>query len=470
MLDFSHIEKYRENNRIEAKKALGGLPKSLWETYSAFANTIGGMILLGVEEWKDHSLHPVNLPDPDALIAEFWAIANDPKRVSANILSDRNVVVEEIEGNRIIVIMVPRAQRYDRPVFLDRSAFSGSYRRNGEGDYRCSRDEVEAMLREAAIRTQDMAVLESMNLQVFDYDSVHRYRLRMKQHRPGHVWETLDDTAFLHQLGAVGSGADEQLHPTAAGLLLFGRESEIIRKYPNYMLDYQKFVGADTTHWAERIVSSSGDWSGNLYDFYIRIGQKLVQAVALCGAGNSVLDGLQEALVNCLMHADYCSNRGIVIIQKPDCITFSNPGTFHIDLTVARRGGVSEPRNAGLSRMFHLLGDTGRFDGGISGIYRVWARQGWRDPVLSDLREPERTTLTLSLEKSGEDPLSMQPADPRVAVVAYLTDHISACSRDLARALELPLPQVRRILKELAASELVVAEGSGRNRIYKLKA
>lgn len=143
MIDFENLDQYRENNRVEAKKALGGLPKSIWETYSAFANTLGGIILLGVEENPDKSLHPVDLPDPDSLIREFWDLVNDPDKVSTNILSPEDVFPLVVDGKDIIVIHVPRADKNDRPIYIDGNP-TNAYYRNGEGDYRCDEEEYQA--------------------------------------------------------------------------------------------------------------------------------------------------------------------------------------------------------------------------------------------------------------------------------------------------------------------------------------
>ena len=71
MFDFTQISRYRENNRLEAKLATGGLPHSIWETYSAFANSYGGVILLGVEELPDHSLRVQGLLDPQGMVEEL---------------------------------------------------------------------------------------------------------------------------------------------------------------------------------------------------------------------------------------------------------------------------------------------------------------------------------------------------------------------------------------------------------------
>lgn len=145
-LDF--LQEYREDNRIEAKRAQGGLPHSLWETYSAFANTLGGVILLGVAEGEGGALYSVPLFDPQELVDEFWDMVNDPTVVSANILQPQDVEILRSGKNQIVVIFVPRAGQKDRPVYVGKDPYTGTYYRRGEGDWRCPRHEVLAMLQD----------------------------------------------------------------------------------------------------------------------------------------------------------------------------------------------------------------------------------------------------------------------------------------------------------------------------------
>lgn len=483
MIDFSKLEQYRENNRIEAKKALGGLPKSIWETYSAFANTYGGIILLGVEERADKSLHPVDLPDPDRLIREFWDIVNNPNKTSVSILSARDVFVQEVDGAHIVVIRVPRAERSYKPVYVDGNPLC-TYRRNGEGDYRCTREEYQAMVRDASVRTQDMLVLNEMDLGVFHPESVRSYRQRMRLSRPGHVWESLEDEEFLLKLGAVGIGSDGKKHPTSAGLLMFGNEYDIVREFNAYFLDYQEQYDADT-RWTDRIISSSGDWSGNVYDFYFRIYNRLIQDIKVpfrMDGGNRVDDtpvhqALREALANCLVNADYYGRQGLVILKKRDGITMSNPGSFRIELDAAKSGGVSDPRNGTMLKMFNLIDIGERAGSGIPNIFRVWREQGWAAPTFTEQLEPERTILSLTFKKIGDkksvikigDKKSVINEKMKETIIAYLTDHAEAKTAEIAAYIGLKLSRTRDYLNELIAEDIVVAEGGNRNRTYRLR-
>ena len=408
MLDFFNIEKYKENNRLEAKAAAVGLPKSLWATYSAFANTNGGIILLGVTEDAQHQLHVEGVNDADALVIDFWNIINNQSKISINVLNDKDVIIQEFDGKKIIIINVPRAQRYDKPIYLDGNLFS-SYKRNGEGDYRCTKEVIQAMLRDASPKTQDMLVLGNMNLDVFDKDTIKRYRIRMQGIRPGHVWEALEDVDFLYRIGAVGRDADGKLHPTAAGLLMFGYEYEIVREYPHYFLDYREKLD-DDTRWSDRFVSSSGDWSGNIYDFYFRVYNRIAQSVKVPFAldGISRIDdtelhkALREALANTLINADYYGNTGVVIERNLTSITMTNAGTFRIDLDEAINGGISDPRNSGLIKMFSLINIGERAGSGLPMIFKAWTGTDFAMPDITEKENPDRVCLILPVESLGE--------------------------------------------------------------------
>ena len=135
MFDFQQISRYRENNRLEAKLATGGLPRSIWETYSAFANTYGGVIL-----------RVQGLLEPRELVDEFTALLQNPRVVSANLLTPGDIQVLHVDGGDIVAITVPPAEQDQRPVYIGGDLARGSYRRSGDGDYHCTRAELNAML------------------------------------------------------------------------------------------------------------------------------------------------------------------------------------------------------------------------------------------------------------------------------------------------------------------------------------
>ena len=85
--DISTLLEKGETFHLECKRAQGGLPGSLWESYSSFCNTDGGVILLGVKE-EGGSLVVEGVEDDAALVKSFWDVVHNPEKVSSCVLTE----------------------------------------------------------------------------------------------------------------------------------------------------------------------------------------------------------------------------------------------------------------------------------------------------------------------------------------------------------------------------------------------
>ena len=495
IFNISQFDEYREDNRREVKKAKDGLPISLWDTYSAFANCYGGVIILGVKEEKDGSWKTTGLKNASKLCKDFWDTINNSKKVNINLLSEDDVKTYEIGENKdiIMVIYVPMAKREQKPVYINNDIFNGTFRRNYEGDYHCTRLQVKTMLRDQTERTTDMEILDKVSMEDLNYDTIHGYRNSHRTLKEGHPFERLNDYEYLRSIGAAAiSSEDGQLHPTAAGMLMFGDEYNIVRHFPEYFLDYREEVDP-TTRWSDRLHSSSGEWSGNVCDFYFRVYNKMIKDIKVpfkMSGGERIDDtnmhkALREALANCLINADYHGLRGVVIRKEQDKLIFANPGYIRTGKKQMRLGGESDPRNKSLMKMFNLINIGERAGSGVPNIFNVWADEGLEEPIIEERFDPDRTILSLSFKKSGDKKTAIKSGDKKTAIksgdkkitkktqihyekiLTFMQEGKEYVIRDFCELLNLKESRTKDILKGL--SDYVEPIGGNRDRRYKKK-
>ena len=409
-----------ESTEVEFKSARGGIPASLWESYSAFANTNGGTIILGVQE-KGHVFLLDRLTKDRAVQyrKNFWDIAHNKGKVNVCLPHDSDVRIEEIDGSYILICEIPRASYDLRPVYLNNNPFNNTYRRNHEGDYKCTDAEVRRMFADADHdrHSQDGRILAGYDFsRDIDRETLLQYRQTFASLQPTHPWVGLYDMEFLKKTGAYAIDYETGKEGfTIAGILMFGKYDSIVNNsgLPDFFVDYRERLAVNdpTMRWTHRIYPD-GMWEANLYQFYIRVYNRLIQSLprpfmikdGVRQEETPAYDAVREALINCIIHEDLNAQGNIIIERTDNALIFKNPGLMLVSRQQYFKGGRSICRNPILQKMFMRLGRAEKAGSGVDKIVNGWRYLGWPAPSVTEETRPDYVVLTLQIGGKTHDP------------------------------------------------------------------
>ena len=399
-----------ERISFECKKAENNIPKSVWETYSSFANTIGGIIVLGITEnvkfvGEANHFEITGITNPQKLRKEFFDTLNGNK-VNRNILTDSDVEIIDYEGVPLMCITVPQADYRQRPIYINGNMMNGAFKRNYEGDYHCTEEDVKAMIRDANDSGNDGILIEHYNIDDIDSATLNAYRNRFRTANPDHIWNDYDDKDFLLNIGAYIRDRNTRREGlTLAGLLVFGKGLSIRERFDNIRMDYLDFTNLEEeSRWSDRL-TYDGRWENNLYNFFMRVQSKLISDIkrpfSLKGMernDDSLLHkAIREALTNLIIHADYMLT-GVLKVEKYDNrFVFSNPGSLKIPVVDIYEGGHSKARNPHIQAILRMIGFGENIGSGFPTILEACKKENWRRPLLEERPDLHLVELTLSM-------------------------------------------------------------------------
>ena len=408
--DIKVLLKVGERISFECKKAENNIPKSVWETYSSFANTIGGIIVLGITEnikfvGEANHFEITGVNHPQKLRKEFFDTLNSNK-VNRNILTDTDVEIIDYEGVSLMCITVPQADYRQRPIYINGNMMNGAFKRNYEGDYHCTEEDVKAMIRDANDSGNDGLLIEHYNIDDIDSATLSAYRNRFRTANPDHIWNDYADKEFLLNIGAYTKDRNTGREGlTLAGLLLFGKGLSIRERFDNIRMDYLDYTNLEEeSRWSDRL-TYDGRWENNLYNFFMRVQSKLISDIkrpfSLKGMernDDSLLHkAIREALTNLIIHADYMLT-GILKVEKYDNrFVFSNPGSLKIPIVDIYEGGHSKARNPHIQAIFRMIGLGENIGSGFPTILEACKKENWRKPLLSERPDLHLVELTISM-------------------------------------------------------------------------
>ncbi|MDN5859690.1 MAG: putative DNA binding domain-containing protein, partial [Pseudonocardia sp.] len=398
-----------EPSDVEVKSAAGGLPTSVVETISAFANGSGGTLLLGVDERAGFApAAGFDAPAVRDALADACANKLEPPCRAP-------IEIEDVGGALIVRLDVPESDPVEKPCFVtSRGAYGGAFIRGGDGDRHLSHYEVTQLLSNRGQPRFDREPVAGATEAHLDQRLIAACLERVRRRSP--AFHDTDRELLLIRLGVLVPDADGVLRPTLAGLLCFGEYPQEF--FPQLFVSFVVLPGLRMGEKApdgRRFLDNAtivGPIS-TMVDDVITVAVRNMRAGAIIqDAGREdrydyPLDVIRELVVNALMHRDYSPDaRGtqVQVELYPDRLVVMNAGGLFGPISVGALGSEEHPttsRNQALAALLadiELPGFTGRAvcenrGSGLLGVLSELRRVGMSPPQFD--AAPARVIVTV---------------------------------------------------------------------------
>ena len=292
---------------IEVKRAAGGLPQSVAETMSAFANSRGGTIILGLDERSGFS--SVGVSDPVALRDAAAGVA----RAKLTPALARMVDTVSFEGATLVLVEIEPLPPAQRPCYVtSRGLYNGAYVRVGDGDQRLTPYEIDRLRENAGQPRWDEEAVPRATAADLDRIAVLRLIEAANRNSP-RAFSGLSEPDALAHLGVLVPHGGS-LVPSLAGLLSVGAYPQ--QFFPQLMVSMAVYPNEDAGQPGPggiRFLDSaavSGTVPTMVIDTIQAAQRNLRRSSRVVGAGRDdhweiEPEVIREAIVNALMHRDY---------------------------------------------------------------------------------------------------------------------------------------------------------------------
>ena len=445
---------------VEFKEAQREVPRNAYETVSAFANTEGGHLVFGVRK-SGEDVAIVGVLDIDKVQGDFLTTLRQPDKLSG-VVNVREELHRHNDAD-LLIFYVPEVRRSEKPVFLN-GDIRRSFVRSGGSDIRCSDNERNRFLLDAAVERHDGQIVDFNLNTAFDSESLKWYRA-VYEGKPGNrSYASLPDVDFLKEMGLLVEH-EGQSRPSRAAILLFGTNATVRQLLPRPIVDCQRFSRTRDTantgeRWIDRLVLDENlvrawqsliDWYQRLVDRPFRVDPTSFQR----DDAPPDYRAFRESMVNLLIHQDYSDHsRKPEIRHYTDQTIFWNPGDAFATGVDLLEPGEKEVRNPRIVTAFRRIGLSENAGWGLRDVFRNWQQLGNVPPRLTN--DKRRKSFELILLK--EEMLSEQQLLFQASLGVRLTDEQARAFAFVCREREVTLSQIKAVTGLSGPDAIALAE------------